>query len=214
MRRFDRGGVPALVMIGVVAVGLRCWRLDQWSLWYDEVVTMRLALAPGVGELLDLIRRIDATRAPLYPLVLMGWLRVFGDSDLSARALGAVLGVVTVGGVYALGRRAFDEATGRWAAWFVAVCPTLVTYSQEVRMYALLVPLTVASWWVLLGLQKSATWGQVLGYAALLASLIYTHPVGLFMVAAHGLAFLLARGLPLRSAAIRSRARCSRIRPL
>ena len=187
------GRVLHLTLILAVAFGLRLWRLDHWSLWYDEVVTMRLARAPGPSAMLDLIRRIDATRAPLFPLLLMGWLRAFGDSDLAARSLGALLGVLTVVVVYATGRSAFDERTGRWAAWFCALCPTLVYYSQEVRMYALLLPLTVLSWWALLAFRRSATPGHVLGYAALLSALIYTHPIGLFMVAAHGVAYLAVR---------------------
>lgn len=192
-RPIRAAGVLPLLGIAAVAIGLRVWRLDHWSLWYDEVVTTRLARADGPAALLDLIRRIDATRAPLYPLVLMGWLRVFGPSDLAARSLGALLGVATVGLVYGLGRSAFDERTGRFAAWLCAVCPTLVTYAQEVRMYALLVPLTIASWWTFLGFRARAGWGRVIGYAGLLAALIYAHPVGLFMVVAHGLAYLALR---------------------
>ncbi len=187
------GATLHLVLILAVATGLRCWRLNHWTLWYDEVVTVRLAQAANPWALLDLILQIDATRAPLFPLVLMGWLKVFGPTDLAARSLVAILGILTVGATYGLGRTAFDERTGRWAAWLGAVCPPLVTYSQEVRMYALLVPMTVVSWWVFLRFRWSASIGHRLGYAALLASLMYTHPVGLFMVAAHGLAYLAVR---------------------
>lgn len=179
-----------LLLILAMAGALRCAGLLRWSLWYDEVVTMRLAEAPGPAAMLGLIRQIDATRAPLWPLILMGWLRIFGTSDLAARVLVALLGVLTVAAVYAVGRTAFDERTGRWAAWLCALCPPLITYSQEVRMYALLVLLTVVAWWAFLRFRRSATVVQVLGYAALLAALIYTHPLGIFMVAAQGVAYL------------------------
>ena len=191
LRRFRLDGPSTqLGVILIVAAGLRLWRLNHWSLWYDEVVTMRLAETAGPSALLDLIQQIDATRAPLFPLVLMGWIRVWGVSDIAARGLSALLGVLTVAAVAGMGRSAFDERTGRWAAWFAAVCPTLISYAQEVRMYALLLPLTVVSWWVFLGFRRSARVGHALGYAAILDALIYTHPVGLFMVAAHGLAYL------------------------
>ena len=188
-----------LVLILGLAVALRCWRLNHWSLWYDEVVTARLAQAAGPAAMIELLGRIDATRAPLFPLLLMGWCKGFGDSDLAARSLSAWLGVLTVVAVYGLGRSALDERTGRWAAWLCALCPPLVYYSQEVRMYALLVPLTVGSWWTFLAFRHSASSGHVLGYAALLAALIYTQPVSLFMVAAHGAAYLaVRRSLTLR----------------
>jgi len=174
----------------MVAAGLRIWHLNRRSLWFDEVVTLRLARASGPAEMFPLLCRIDGTRAPLHPLLLMGWLRLFGHSDLAARAFGAVLGVATVVVVYALGRRAFDEATALWGAWLAAVCPTLVYYSQEVRMYALLVLLTVLSWILFLEFRRGASWSLVTIYSGLLIALVYTHPLGLFMAAAHGLAYI------------------------
>jgi uncharacterized membrane protein len=67
-----------------------------------------------------------------------------------------------------------------------------VYFSQEVRMYALLVLLTVLSWWTFLSFRNSAGWAKVIGYGLLLAGLVYTQPLGLFMVAAHVAAYLLA----------------------
>jgi hypothetical protein len=117
-----------LAAILLVAVGLRLWRLDRTSLWYDEVITMRVVRADNPTSLVRRLDQLDGTRAPLHPLVLQAWLRVFGSSDLAGRSFSAVCGVVTVVIVYVLGRRAFDEASGRWAAWLTAVCPPLVYY--------------------------------------------------------------------------------------
>jgi 4-amino-4-deoxy-L-arabinose transferase-like glycosyltransferase len=187
-----------LLLILLVAAGLRLWHLGHWSLWYDEVVTMQLARAGGVGAMVERLGRIDATRAPLHPLVLMGWIRVFGTSDLAARALSAVLGIATVGAVYGTARSAFGETTARWGAWLCAVCPTLVYFSQEVRMYALLVLLTVLSWWVFLGFRREASRVRMSVYGLLLAVMAYTQPLGLFMLAAHVAAYgLVRRGLKL-----------------
>jgi uncharacterized membrane protein len=179
-----------VVLILLVATGVRFWNLNRWSLWYDEVVSMRVARASGPAEMLSILSAIDGTRAPLHPLLLMGWLRLFGHSDFAARSFSAAVGVATVAAVYAIGRSAFDERTSRWAALLTAVCPTLVYYSQEVRMYALLVFLTVLSWLLFLSLRSRAGWGLLASYAALLAALVYTHPLGLFMVAAHCMAYL------------------------
>ena len=117
----------------------RFWGLDGTSLWYDEVVTMQVARTAGPAALVERLDQIDGTRAPLHPLVLQVWLRVFGSSDLAGRSFSALCGLGTVAVIYVLGVRAFDETTGRWAAWLAAVCPPLVYYSQEARMYAWLV---------------------------------------------------------------------------
>jgi len=185
-----------LLAILIVAVALRAWKLDAKSLWYDEVVSMRLAEAPNPPAMLDVLGRIDGTRAPLHPLLLHAWMMVFGDGSFAARAFSAALGCGTVILVYLLGRRAWDDPTGRWGAWLCAVCPPLVSYSQEVRMYALLVFLVVLSWLILLEFRRRPTRSMVVVYGLSLAAMAYTHPLGLFMIAAHGLVGMaaLARG--------------------
>jgi hypothetical protein len=182
-----------LATILLVAAGLRFWGLTAKSLWYDEVITMHVARTKDPAALLDLIVRIEGTRAPLHFLVLQGWLKVFGTSDLSARSLSALLGVAGVAVVYLVGRSAYDARTGQWAAWLSAVCPPLVYYAQEARMYTLLVLLTGLSWLVLLSFRHAAGAGRCVVYALLLLALPYTQPLGLFMIAAHGLAYLIAR---------------------
>ena len=124
-----------LVLILAVAAGLRFWRLGQLSFWYDEVVTMRLAQAPTPRALIDRLMQIDATRAPLHPLLLQGWIRLFGSTEAAARALSVVCGVVTVGLVWWVGRLAFDEADralGGLAGGSLSAAGLLLPRSQDV----------------------------------------------------------------------------------
>ena len=132
---------------------------------------MRLALTAGPVALVERLDQIDGSRAPLHPLFLQAWLRVFGPTDLAGRSFSALCGLAAVAVIYLLGRFAFDERTGRWAAWLAAVCPPLVYYSQEVRMYAWLVLLTCVSWLVFLSFRRSAKPAQCLIYWLLLTSL-------------------------------------------
>ncbi len=152
---------------------------------------MRLARTTGPTALLGLLREIDATRAPLHPLLLQGWITLFGPSEFSARALSALCGVLTVALVYWIGHEAFDRATGLWAAWLCAVSPVLVYYSREVRMYAALVLFTCLGWGSLFANRRSARPCWLWLYGLCLIALVYTHPLGLLMVAALGLASLL-----------------------
>ncbi len=189
MREPARGGIT-LIAILLVASAVRLVQLGQSSLWYDEVVTMRLARTPNPSALLGLLQEIDATRAPLQPLVLQGWISLFGSSDLSARAFSALCGIVTVALVYWVGHEAFDGATGLWAAWLCGLSPLLVYYSREVRMYALLVLMTCLAWGSLFARRRSPRpWGLWL-YGVSLIALVYTHPLGMLMTAALALASL------------------------
>src|SRR5271166_6275451 len=180
-----------LLLIFLVALGFRIRGLDRYSLWYDEVVTMRLARTANPATLILLLGQIDGTRAPLHPLILQNWLRLFGTSEPAGRSFSVVCGIITILVVYRLGQRLFDEPMGRWGAWFTAVCPPLVYYSQEARMYAGLVLLTCFSWLVFIEFRHAARLRSKVAYWLLLTGLVYSHPLGFFMVAAHGLAYLL-----------------------
>ena len=87
---------------------------------------MRLARAGSPAALIDRLFRIDATRAPLHPMLLEGWIGVFGASEAAARALERALRASpTVLLVFDIGRVAFGTRTGLWAAWLAALSPAL-----------------------------------------------------------------------------------------
>ena len=169
------------------------FHLGQSSLWYDEIVTMRLARTESPPALLRLLDQIDATRAPLQPLLLQGWVALFGPSDLSGRSFSALCGTLTVAVVYWIGLRAFDATTGLWASWLCAISPLLVYYSREVRMYAWLVLVTSLAWGLLFSQGRSPRIGTLVLYALSLIAIAYSHPLGLLMVGAIGLASFLHR---------------------
>ena len=181
-------------VILAVAAGLRTYRLEQLSFWYDEVVSMRLARAPSPAALFDRLFQIDATRVLLHPLLLQCWISLFGSSEAAGRSLSVVCGIVTVGLVYWIGLLVFDRATGRWAAWLAAVSPPLVYYAREARMYALLVMIACLGWGLLFSLWKAYSHGKAIAYALCLVALVYCHPLGLLMAGALGLgSFLFVR---------------------
>lgn len=180
----------SLAVALAVAAGLRFWELGRASLWYDEVVTMRLARQANPTALLRLLFEIDATRAPLHPLLLQGWLRLTGPSDAAGRAFSAVCGVLTVAVVHAIGRDAFNRRVACWAAWLVAIAPALVRYSREVRMYSWLVLVTCLAWRLLVVVRRGERAGPVRdrielsAWAVAMAAIAYSHPLGLLMNAA------------------------------
>ena len=178
-------------VIALVAAGLRFYQLGRLSFWYDEVVTMRLARAASPRELLDRLFEIDATRAPLHPLLLQVWLRVFGTSEAAARSFSVLCGIATVVVVYQIARDAFGTRTGLHAAWLAALSPILVVYSREARMYAWLVLVTCLCWRLLLELRRAFTVSKAAAYVCCLTALVYSHPLGLLMLAALALAGLL-----------------------
>jgi 4-amino-4-deoxy-L-arabinose transferase-like glycosyltransferase len=183
--RFAGGSLPIVwvTVVLCVAAVLRFVNLGQLSFWYDEVVPMRLARAGSPAEMIDLLFKIEATRAPLHPLLLEAWVAIFGQSELAGRSLSAVFGVLTVLVIFDLGRKLFDNGTGLWAAWFSAISPLLVFYSREAKMYSWLVLLSCLAWRQLVALHDRSPAVSIAVYVMISAALAYTQPLGLFMVA-------------------------------
>lgn len=129
--------------LGALAFGLRLFRIDAQSLWYDEGLTIALA-----GRSLDGIARAAAAdvHPPLYYWLLHGWLFLFGSSEAAARALSALCGALTVGLLTLLGWRRFGAAAGGLAGLAAALSPFAIHYGQETRMYALAALLTSGLW--------------------------------------------------------------------
>jgi 4-amino-4-deoxy-L-arabinose transferase-like glycosyltransferase len=180
--------VLVLVLIAIAAVIPRVWRLGRLSFWYDEVVTMRLAETSSVAGLFRLLFEIDATRAPLHPLVLQEWIALYGNSEAAGRSLSVVFGLATVALLYFLGRLAFDETTGLWSAFLGAFSPLLVYYSRETRMYALLTLITTLCWVLLLWNRRTPARWKPFAYAVCVVAMLFTHPLGLLMFGTLGLA--------------------------
>jgi uncharacterized membrane protein len=188
-----------LAVIVAVAAALRGFELGRLSFWYDEVVTMHVAQARSPAALIDRLVQIDATRAPLHPLLLAAWTGAFGTSEATARAFSALFGTATVVMIYLVGRTACGAATGLWAAWLGTISPPLIFYAREARMYALLAFVTCFCWWWLLRLTASFTTARAIAYASSLVALVYTHPLGLLMLGTLALASLVGPGTCLRS---------------
>lgn len=137
-----------LLLLVALAAGVRVYNLGGQSLWADEgnsaaMVSRSFAqIAQGAA---------NDIHPPLYYWLLRLWSGVFGAGEAALRSLSAVLGMLLVMAVFGLGARLFNRATGLTAAFIAAIAPFQVYYSQEARMYILVVlEATVAVllfWW-------------------------------------------------------------------
>ncbi len=174
----------ALLLILLLAAGLRFYRLDAQSFWSDEGNAIRAAQRP-----IPLV--IAAARGDIHPpgyyLLLHFWRIPTGDSEFAVRALSVYIGLLTVALTGRLGRRMLGAEVGTGAAFLVALSPLAVYYSQEARMYGLLGLTALASTdllWSLLHRPRPLTG---LLYALAAAAGLYVHYSFLFVLVAHNL---------------------------
>lgn len=170
-----------IVAVLLLALFVRLYRLDAQSLWADEGNSAALA-----GRPFATIARHAALdiHPPLYYFCLRVWTQVFGNSELALRSLSVVCGLVLVGIVFLLGKRLYGQAGGLVAAFFAALSPFQVYYSQEARMYmmaACLAGVAAYAVWRLIEAEHResgschAWFGPALLYVAAVAAGLYTH---------------------------------------
>src|SRR5581483_8313584 len=144
--------VAAIITLGFA---LRLARLTHLGdLEFDEIVSVRYAALPP----LDLLPRLAGAlfeHPPAFYLALGGWRTAAGaggPSEVVARLFSVFPGTLLVPLTYAVARRLSHDrgATACLAALAVAIAPLPLFYSREVRMYALVSALGLASLWLFL----------------------------------------------------------------
>ena len=175
----------AIILLGFF---LRLYRINYQSLWWDEVKTIERSAAPFPELIGDLLAKRH--HVPLYFVLMKGWLQM-GQLAFIARSFSMFWGVISLALIYQLGRRAFDTRVGLMAALFLAINPFHIWYSQEARMYTLLVTGTIAAHLLLLCLLKKDTWFYWVGYLLVTLTAVYTHLFSLLILVVHYIFFAL-----------------------
>src|ERR687885_209843 len=142
--------VPRLWLIGIhlLAWALRLAHLGSMSIWWDESLSYTRALQ-DIPTILSNVIPIQGilTRdlhPPLYFVLLHFAVLAFGVSEFALRVLSTFANVLTVALLYPVaqriaraGRIRGARIIGVLAAFFAALSPFYVWYSQEARPYAL-----------------------------------------------------------------------------
>jgi mannosyltransferase len=179
-----RAWVESLVLglILLLALTLRCYRLNGQSLWADEGNSAALALRTLPTITRDAARDIHP---PLYYYLLHFWVLLWGNGEIALRSLSALSGTMLVLVTYGLGRGLFNRRVGLIAAFLASISPFQIYYSQETRMYVLaalwaaLSVLFFVAWmrsWT--SLLDTSRWHAILSaalYVVFTAAALYTH---------------------------------------
>ncbi len=186
------GGRRATVVLTVVVVAglvLRLWHLGAQGLWYDEWLTAQATR----GDFRDLIHHIAHVEGigPTYFVGMWGWARVFGDGEVSLRAVSLLFGVATIPATYAAARALGQRrTTGLVAALIVAVHPMLIWYSQEARPYSLLALFGALSICAYVRARDTGAVRDYLVWGGLAALAVSIHYFAIFLFAVEGVALL------------------------
>ena len=189
----------AYILILSLFIGARLWHLTSSCLWFDEIFGIHAARYSW-SQLIKFVAA-DIIHPPLFYVLLKVWIAIGGESLLWLRLLPALTGIAVVGPFYLLCRELGLKATEiKLALLLLAVNGYLIKYAQEVRMYSLLLFLSVCSFWLFIRFFKArANRGSQLVFQFLVnLLLVYTHYYGWLVVAAEAVMLLLWQRNKLR----------------
>jgi len=176
-----------LLALIVLYIAVRIWRLNDSCLWFDEIFSVHAAEHSWLG--LFSFAAADLIHPPLFYILLKTWILLGGESLLWLRLLPAFISFVAVIPFLLLCREFLPRRSATLFAFLLfAVDGSLIKYSQEVRMYSLLMCLGLFSIWLLCRWRYEGKGIILLTIVNTL--LVYTHYAGWLIIGSEFLVVL------------------------
>ncbi|MFH1220598.1 MAG: tetratricopeptide repeat protein [Candidatus Eisenbacteria bacterium] len=156
------------------------------SYWYDDKAN---AVVEG-----DLLSRGGSFRVPLYTYFLAGCYLIFGRSLAPPAIIQVILGALTCGLVYVIGKRIFGRLAGAFAGFGLAVYRMAIYSDAEILPTTLFILFIVAAVYYLLNLFERERVRDSLLAGLFLGLALLTRPEVLIYAAALGLVVLTLKG--------------------
>ena len=186
MKRFDcemrRSRFCCYLFLLLLAFGLRVYRLGHQSLWEDEIHSVLRGNLPFCVAIKDILSA--GNQAPLYFVTMHFW-QFLGDDELVVRFFSVICGTLAIAMLVRLSLLIEDHRTGLLAALLLAFSPLHIWYSQETRMYSLVIFLAIVGNYLFLKAIEGNRLKYWLGYAICILALVYVHYFGCLMAVAH-----------------------------
>src|SRR5438309_457931 len=193
--RLPRRGEPdisprtaLLVLSGVVLVGLALRLAVPRGIWLDEAISIHQARLP-LHDMFSALYNGDR-QPPLYDIALWLCIKAFGHSEFAVRLPTLIAGTLLIPALNALGRELYDRRTGLVAAAFAAICPLLIWYSQEVRVYMFVALFGVLALLTQLRAIRHGTFANWAAYILATAAVLWSHYFGVLLIAVQQLVFV------------------------
>ncbi len=177
--------VVSSLLVARIAAGPANDHLDHWTFAYEAGrVARSLATGQGFGDPLKLPSGPTAWLAPVFPLILAGFFKIFGvystASALAIRDFNSVISALTCFPVFFLARKCFGERIGIWSAGAWALFPHGIWAASAIVWDSSLSAFIIACLvWLTLELQDVESLSAWAGYGALWGLSALTNPTSL-----------------------------------
>ncbi|NTV41474.1 MAG: phospholipid carrier-dependent glycosyltransferase, partial [Candidatus Moranbacteria bacterium] len=174
-------------LILLLATANRFTGLMKRDFWYDEAFT-GVAVKEKFWDMITMT--INDVHPPFYYIVLKAFAFFFNYSVFGIRLFSAIFGVAAIWALYLLAKEMFNEKVALYAALVATISPFAIQYSQEARMYMMLVFfILIGAYFFVKSLQLKRKkyfflWGLFTGLSML------THYMGIIFSAVYILVFV------------------------
>lgn len=193
----DRLYLFSMTAVLLLGFALGATQLNADILWLDELYSlsnMGVFDHPfSLTEVVDSLAEHSQNHVPLYFFLGSGWARLVGWAPLPMRHLSLLFGLLLIAWTYRFGADSLDRRSALLAATLLSASGFVMLYFHEIRMYTLMLCLTVVhSWlyWRLTARARSRLW-EWFFFVGTASALLYTHVFSLFLFAGLGLRHLL-----------------------
>jgi len=140
--------IALIILTGAL---LRLFMLTNQSLWFDEGQSLLMTdSGTTAGTLLEMASHTGGDKyQPLYFMLLAEWRSMVGDSEFALRVLSVLPGVIALFFMYATVACIYGSRHAIWSTTYLTVSAFWISYSQEVRPYAMLFALGAMQLFVL-----------------------------------------------------------------
>lgn len=172
-----------ILIILAIATAMRFYHLEYQSVWLDEICSITEANPTVKWSDLEMTILASDPHPQLYFIFLKSMFLLFGYTIFVARFFSAFIGVLGVFSIYLLGKEIMNKKVGLISAFLLAINAFHLYYSQEVRMYSLLLLFTVLSFYRLVIFLKNTTYKNAVWYGIFTGLMLFTQFFGLFVLA-------------------------------
>ncbi|MBK6751936.1 MAG: glycosyltransferase family 39 protein [Pyrinomonadaceae bacterium] len=185
-----------IVGLAIAYIAARLWRLTASCLWFDEIFSVHAA-THSWSSILSFVAQ-DLIHPPLFYFLLKLWIGIGGESVFWLRLLPVIFSAAALVPFLLLMR---EMKSGRsvtvLALFFIAFNGSLIKYAQEVRMYSLLMCVSLFSIWLF---ARYFIKGKSLVPLIIVNVLmVYSHYFGWFVVFSEVAAILLFQRIKIRA---------------
>lgn len=177
----------SLIALSIIALVLRLLNLNS-DLWVDEVLTLVDYARKPLGEILTSFP--NQNQHMLFSVLARASFDIFGESAWALRLPSVLFGVGSIWAMFFLCRKLLGVKEGLLAAALMTVSYHHIWFSQNARGYMGLLFFTLLATWFWFEALESNKWRWWLAYSAAVILGMWIHMTMAFVVASHGLVYL------------------------